>query len=482
MKKSPVYLISVFIATRLAIDLKIPFACDTINTHMQYLDPRVLRNNLAQGIWYLHSQPPLFNLSLGLVLKLQPRHLQTAVFSAAYFLMGLLIVLASFALMRKLAVSNGLAWGACLCLMLFPPSIRAERWLFYPYPLEALTVLAALSLCHFETRKKYAFFVLFELTLAAVVLSRSLYHLILWMLRLSVLMLVWIYVRVPREIKRYTATALVFFLLASSAYVKNYAQYRIFSSSTWLGMNLMDMTYYIPYSVKRGMVEKGQITPLALVHNISEPQGYFEYFKLKPVNDNSIIGDLRKSTGAPNFNNYIYARMEPELQRNAIVLITHDPLDYLGAVVNEAYIFFSFKPYRYFDQWRTWLVPRTDSMRHFAFDTALAFGAPLFMVSLFFLALYAVLEPLFRRGLGLRRVFENEDNLPLLRFFIAFNLVYVCAVSNLLEIGEGCFFRMPIDALLFIGASLALKAWLSRREHKPLSNPNLTSFPLGIKT
>jgi hypothetical protein len=466
MKKPLVYLTLVFIATRLAIDAKIPFRCDTINTYMQYLDPRILRNNLAQGIWYLHTQPPLYNLSLGLVLKFQSKHLQTASFSSAYFLMGLLIIVASFALMRKLAVSSRLAWVACLCLMLFPSSIRAERWLFYPYPLEAMTVLAALLLCHFETRRKYTFFVLFELTLAAAVLSRSLYHLIFWMLPLSVLTLVWIYVRVPREIKRYTVTALVFFLIASSVYVKNYAQYGIFSSSTWQGMNLMQMTRYIPYSVKREMVEKGQITPLALIQNFSAPPLYFEYFKLKPAIGNPIIDDLTKSTGAPNFNNYIYARMGPELQHNAIVLITHHPLDYLKAVVNEAYIFFSLKPYRFLDQWRTWLIPRTDSMTHFAFDMALAFGAPLLMLSLFSLALYAVLEPLFRRGLGLRRVFENEDNLPLLVFFIAFNLVYVCAVSNLLELGEACFFRIPIDPLLFIGAALALQSWLRKRELK----------------
>lgn len=53
-----------------------------------------------------------------------------------------------------------------------------------------------------------------------------------------------------------------------------------------------------------------------------------------------------------------------------------------------------------------------------------------------------------------------------MRLFMVFNIIYVTAVSNLLEIKEGCFYRMPIDPLLFIGAALAVQIWLDKRRVK----------------
>ncbi len=340
MKKNLIYLTIIFIATRLVIDQKVPFWYDTINNYMQYLDPEILRHNLAQGIWYLHTQPPLFNLFLGLVLKLGSGKVASAVFAGLFFLMGMAVALGSYVLMRKLQVSSRLAFIASVCIMVFPPLVRAERWLFYPYPLATLTILAALALCYFELGKKYKWFLLFCLALAIVVLSRSLYHLILFMLPSLLLVLVWVYARKIGNTKKYLLAAAILFLLASSIYVKNYAQYGIFSSSTWQGMNLMEMTYYIPQDIKQQMVDKGQVTPLALVHNTSAPQVYFDYFHLQPARGNPVIDNLVKSTGSPNFNNYIYAKMGAESQHNALVLISHHPLDYLKAVANETYIFF----------------------------------------------------------------------------------------------------------------------------------------------
>ena len=76
MKKNLIYLTLIFAVTRIVIDLKIPFWYDTINVYMQYLDPQILSHQLIQGIWYLNSQPPLFNLFLGLVLHIQSVNVQ----------------------------------------------------------------------------------------------------------------------------------------------------------------------------------------------------------------------------------------------------------------------------------------------------------------------------------------------------------------------------------------------------------------------
>ncbi|MDX1390037.1 MAG: hypothetical protein R3344_12655, partial [Acidobacteriota bacterium] len=68
-----VWVVIVFIASELLAGyLGIRFADETLGTLYQYLDPEILREDLTRGLFYLHAQPPLFNLFLGIVVKLFP--------------------------------------------------------------------------------------------------------------------------------------------------------------------------------------------------------------------------------------------------------------------------------------------------------------------------------------------------------------------------------------------------------------------------
>jgi len=73
----------------------------------QYLDPELLRHRLAESLLYLHSQPPLFNLFLGLALKACHGSPGVA-FHVIYALLGIAISLSLLWLFRKLGVSLGL--------------------------------------------------------------------------------------------------------------------------------------------------------------------------------------------------------------------------------------------------------------------------------------------------------------------------------------------------------------------------------------
>ncbi len=53
--------------------LGIRFAAETLGTLYQYLDPSILQDDLLRGIYYLHAQPPLFNVFLGIVVKAFPQ-------------------------------------------------------------------------------------------------------------------------------------------------------------------------------------------------------------------------------------------------------------------------------------------------------------------------------------------------------------------------------------------------------------------------
>jgi len=74
------------------------FSTDQLHIAIQYLDPELLRHHLAQSVWYLHTQPPLYNLYLGTVLKLFSGH-EGLAFHAVHLALGLAFCLALYLLL-----------------------------------------------------------------------------------------------------------------------------------------------------------------------------------------------------------------------------------------------------------------------------------------------------------------------------------------------------------------------------------------------
>lgn len=72
-------LIASFVVSRIILSLfDVTMNYDSINVYWQYLSVDSLQNNLLKGVWYNHTQPPVFNLFLGVVLKLSGTNAGTA--------------------------------------------------------------------------------------------------------------------------------------------------------------------------------------------------------------------------------------------------------------------------------------------------------------------------------------------------------------------------------------------------------------------
>src|SRR5262245_61176470 len=71
------------------------FDVTPLDEYLQYLDPVLLRTRLLESVYYLHMQPPLFNLFLGLVLKASAAHFAGA-FQLIYLGLGLGLSLTLF--------------------------------------------------------------------------------------------------------------------------------------------------------------------------------------------------------------------------------------------------------------------------------------------------------------------------------------------------------------------------------------------------
>ncbi len=142
-----------------------------LGTFTQYLDPALLRHHLFGSLWQLHSQPPLFNLYLGIVLKLA-YGARTTVFALTFLALGAVLVVALFRLMLRLGVDRRVAFALAFAFAAAPGTVLFENWLYVDYAVATGLVVAALLIYRFCAGGSVWALTLAFAMLAAIVLSR----------------------------------------------------------------------------------------------------------------------------------------------------------------------------------------------------------------------------------------------------------------------------------------------------------------------
>ena len=131
------------------------FDASPLPWYWQYIDPSLLKSRLVQSLWYFHAQPPLYNLFLGVDLKLFGSN-----YGVAAHVIQVLIGVAIALSMYLLAVALGLRrWWAAAVAAVFgvsPEMILYENWLFYEYLVAALVLFVAVAFVGFERRPTHA--------------------------------------------------------------------------------------------------------------------------------------------------------------------------------------------------------------------------------------------------------------------------------------------------------------------------------------
>ncbi|MFP4058826.1 MAG: hypothetical protein ACLF0G_18305 [Candidatus Brocadiia bacterium] len=306
----------------------------------QYVDPVLLRTDLARSLVHLHSQPPLFNLFLGLVLKACPGHLVAAC-EAVYALLGLGLALALCRVLMRLGVRREASVALAALFAASPACVIYEHWLFYDYPVAALLCFAALALHGFASSGRgwagAAFFAL----LGCLALTRSLFHLA-WLAVVAGLVLV----GMPGRRRRVAAACAVPLLAVALWYGKNLWLFGQFTSSTWLGMNVARITTLkVPRERRAEMVARGTLSPLALVAPFRPLEAYEPCLApLQPAGVR-VLDQRRKRIGAPNFHHAAYIDVAGIYLRDAVAVVRHRPRAYLRGL---------------FDAWVRYFMPATD--------------------------------------------------------------------------------------------------------------------------
>lgn len=302
---------------------------------MQILDLHELQNHFWISIWYLHSQPPLFNLLVGGVL-----HAAGDAFNAwmglVYAAVGLAGVVCFFLLALRLSGIRWLAWLLTVVLIWAPASILYENKLYYEGLVAPMLVCGFYAFHEFLVGRRRRMGLLAFGVFAAVVLLRTAFH-PAWLLLLAVgpaLM--------GRDMLRRTVTvAAVPCLVVVALLAKNYLMFGAPGFSSWLGSNMARMTVEtLPADLRAEMVMTGKLSPLSGVEVFEKPEVYIRLLGAVPPTGVVVMDQLRKQVGGyANYNHEVFLRVNPVLAKDSRQALLAYPQGVLKRVGTSFYHF-----------------------------------------------------------------------------------------------------------------------------------------------
>jgi hypothetical protein len=421
----------------------------------QFIDPVLLKRHLFQSLFYQHTQPPLFNFLVGIVLKVA-RNSEILAFHLLYLAAGLLLSIYLFKTMLRAGIAPKISAILTSIFIVSPSSILYENWLFYTYPVTLFLILSAFFLHRFFSTQKWTDGLIFFSLLGLCVLTRSLFHLIWFLLILFML------VNTGKKFsKTILFSATIPFLLVCSIFVKNWFIWGEFTNSTWLGMSL--------FKVASNNVSQGEMVKLVQKRHLSEASLYHPYSWLStypvelrnaPQTEIPVLDQKLRSTGFNNYNQLAYHRISKYYLSDALYLIRHYPASYLHGLLKSFSIYFWSSSDNYF------LKVNRDRILGYnrAFDTIFygKFGSDgepgWFLVAGIPLLLFFSVRYLLRKDQDM----SVATKVTLL--FITLNILYVTLVGNALETGENNRFRFEIDPYLYVLLGVLLNDWNNRRK------------------
>jgi hypothetical protein len=463
--------VGVFILSRIGYYIAgVRFDASSLPWFWQFVDPALLKANLGQSLWYLHSQPPAFNLFLGLVLNLFPGH-ETLAFTACYLLLGLVFAVVLFRLLECFGVSGTLGAALAAIYVASPACILYENWLFYTYPLTVLLLLATLFWHRFVSRGRFLDALLLFIAAAVLAMTWGLFHLA-WLLGL-VLGLVLLR---RRDWRKVLAAATVPLLVVTLWYGKNLAQFGEFTGSTWFGINFSKMTNsMLTVPERRALYDNGTISAVSLVPPFSNPDKYYSAVPKPPPTGIPVLDQELKPSSIPNFNNAAFIAVSRQYGRDALRVLNARPAVYLRGLAESYLICFLPASAYLFLAGNAEHIRTLDRFYSIAFSGRFSYHSDhglrqthparyylqgLLNTGWFVILAYALVLIL---GLGLLLRPSSFILPPSSFFFLWFNVAWVTLVANAVEVGENNRFRFVVDPLVIVFLASLARAWLARR-------------------
>jgi hypothetical protein len=222
-----------------------------------------------------------------------------------------------------------------VALALNPSLFLYEAYVLYSLPTAFLVVLTIFCLVLFSAKHQLVYLYAFILALNLLILTRSLYHLVLLA---PALLLVALFA--GQQARRVLVISLVISLLSISWYAKNYTMYGFFGSSSLAGQNLWHIVVekWTTEQLQALVAQKVLDTAVVQTGVFGRPSAYVVYGFTKTSSIAAISG--------ADYHNINMVEISRLYQRNALRLIRYAPLHYLLNMAR-AYVRFCYPSSRY---------------------------------------------------------------------------------------------------------------------------------------
>ena len=331
-------------------------------------------------------------------------------------------------------------------------------------------IVSCLMLHLYLEQRKWIFLFLFFIVLALIIVTRSLFHPI-WF----IMILMWLIYFEKEKLKKILLCACFPLLIIAGIYIKSCIIFNQASLTSWIGMNLIKMTFAVPVGRIKPLIDRDEISPIALIRPFRIPDEYRQYANFDTLTGIPALDKKYKSTGYANFNHIGYISVSKQYYSAARHLIWKYPNYYLLSVAKAFYTYLRpcsdsiiikdhnrrtlsqwvnfYQDYMHGDVlkriWHAKYVNRLGQERTVHIN----------LLYLFIPILYAWGIIVSING---QRLSGYQKNETVLLKYIMFNILYVTIIGNFIETGENMRFRFLILPLMYILA-MSFITFLTRK-------------------
>jgi hypothetical protein len=451
-------IVGIFLISRLIIPLfGIHLDYSALFKNWQYLDVTTLKTNIWAGIWFDHTQPPVFNLLLSAVLHLTGSGAPLA-FSLLFKLISLVNALLLFALLRQTVRHPRLPLFFTLLYLLSPASIIFENELFYTSFISMLLLISCFFLLDLPKGIRAGNAIGFLLPLVLVALTRSMYHILLLFILCA---LVIGYYRKVKGARLLVALSILSLAGVGSWYVKNYILFRTFSTSSWMGMNLARNVFHDAVVTDSTRIETIEpFSNISAYEHFRSPQEEQQY---RGLNDRDLLQEY-KNDSFWNEKHVGYLRVSQVYMAASKQAIRNHPGAYLKNVLQSTIIFFApatrYPPSEYqAAKIKYYDLVYSFNLSHFAHgkqQRRLALTLSALPRLLFYCLIF----------LGIAKQALREKKIPCLTLFITIIIGYIFCIGSFFEHYENMRFRYEAEPLFLILAAGVVSNYLLKRNRR----------------
>ena len=448
-----------FLISRICLKLAgVEMEYDALFKYWQYLDVDTLQHKLLRGVWYNHAASPVFNIILGIILKIFGVAGAEFVTACMLKLISLANVLLIYTILKRLPVHKKLPLIISLFYLLSPAVMIFENELFYVPFIGMLLLTSCYFVLKLQQEVSWSNTFGFFLPLVLLCLTRGMYHLF-WLLVISIVVILFL-----KRNSRLIVAAAFSLAIVGGWYVKNSLIFGNFGVTSWIGMNMARIVFH-DADIKDS-THIGAYMPFSKISTYERfiTPGHKE--KFVGLNDRDLLNEY-KNDSLMNMNHIDYIEVSRKYMEANKQQIKQYPVAYMKNVVQSAITYFAPATRYTVTEFQTNKISSYDliysfNLSHFAKDKhqrRIALAASAIHKIIIYVAVFFYLF----------RDFIRNRHITLLNLLIALTIGYGFLLTSFIEHYDNMRFRFEIEPLFLILMAQAITLWMNKRKKNPIN-------------